>query len=87
MYIHALVTARFRVQYDKYFPSFSYFAVQQNMRNEENIGYIMRDKRAYRYHEKYLLSVTVIQHLSRINYHNSTFIKKHNNKFLSPSNH
>ena len=38
----ALVIERFRVQYDQYFPSFSYFA-----------------------HEKYLLFVTVIQHLSK----------------------
>ena len=39
--IYALVIARFRVQYDQYFPSFSYFT-----RNEENIGHIVRDKRA-----------------------------------------
>ena len=52
------------------------------MRREENIGHIVGDKRAittYHYHGKYLLSVTVIQHLSRG--------KKHNNKFLSPSDH
>ena len=68
---NALVIARFRVQCDQSFPSFSYFAdlfadLQQNMRNEENIGHIVRDKRAitaYRQHKKYLLSV------------NSTFIK------------
>ena len=52
------------------------------MRNEENIGHIVRDKRAitaYRSHEKCLLSATVIQQ----------FIngKKHSNKFLYPSNH
>ena len=38
------------------------------MKNEENIGHIVRDKCAItslRYQEKYLLSVNVIQHLSR----------------------
>ena len=40
------------------------------MRKEENTGHIVRDKRAItslsRYHKKYLLSVTVIQHLLRV---------------------
>ena len=53
------------------------------MRKAENIGHIVRDKGAisYRDHEKYLLSVTVIRHLSFIKG------KKQKNKFLSPSNH
>ena len=52
---YALVIARFRVQYGQYFPSFSYFADlfheplgegnKSKMRNEENIGHIVRDKR------------------------------------------
>ena len=52
------------------------------MRKEENIGHIVRDKGAttYRYHEKYLLSVTVIRHLSkekntRINFFLQVIIK------------
>ena len=65
--------ARFRVQYDRYFPSFSYFAdlyrlITAKYEKRGNIGHIARDKRAkrsYSYHEKYLLSDTIIQNLSR----------------------
>ena len=47
-----LIIARFQVQYDQYFPRFSYFAdfrrvkQQRNMRNKENIDHILRDKRS-----------------------------------------
>ena len=61
--LYALVIARFRVQYGQYFLSFSYFAdLKQNMRNQENIGHIVRDKRA-------------ITRLSLTFSLNSTFIK------------
>ena len=43
---YALVIARFQVQYGHFFFSFSHFPEKQNMRNEENIGFIVRDKRA-----------------------------------------
>ena len=42
--ILALTIAQFRVQYDQYFPSFSY-KIQQNIKNEENIDYIVTGKR------------------------------------------
>ena len=42
--ILALTITQFRVQYDQYFPSFSY-KIQQNIKNEENIDYIVTGKR------------------------------------------
>ena len=52
------------------------------MRNEENIGHIVRDKRA-------ITSLSQPWKRSAFCYCDSTFTKgkKHNNKFLSPSNH
>ena len=41
-----LISRQCRVQYDKYFPSFSYFKLKSNMRNKENICYIARRCRA-----------------------------------------
>ena len=43
--MYELVFARFRVQYGQCFPSFSYFADLLKA-IEENIGYIVRNKRA-----------------------------------------
>ena len=71
---HALVIARFQVQYDQYLPSFPYFAdLFHDPLNEWNNSKIWETLeilaifceinvqwQAYRYHEKYLLSVTVI---------------------------
>ena len=55
---------------------------QQNMRNEENIGHAVRDKRA-------ITNLSLSWKISAFCYWNSTFIKrkKHNNKFISASNH
>ena len=50
--IYALVIEKFRTQYDQYFPSlfipraFRRVKLHQNMRNEGNIGQIVREKRA-----------------------------------------
>ena len=52
------------------------------MRNEENIGHIVQDKRA-------ITSLLLSRKTCPFCFCNSTFImgKKPNNKFLSPSNH
>ena len=51
------------------------------MRNEENIGHIVRDKRA-------IISLSLSWKISAFCCCNSTFIKgKNNNEFISPSNH
>ena len=79
---YAFVIARFPVQCDQYFPSFSYFADSFHEplgkwnkskiceTRTENIGHTVRDKRAITN-----LSLTFIKR------------KKHNNKFLSLINH
>ena len=54
---------------------------QQNMRNEENVGRIVPDKRA-------ITSLSLSWKISAYCCCNSTFIKeKKHNKFISPSNH
>ena len=76
---YALVIARFRLQHDQYFPNFSYFAdLFHEPLGEWNNSKIWETRKilailceinlrqlAYHYHKKYLLSVTVMQHLSR----------------------
>ena len=52
------------------------------MRNEKNIGHIVRDKRA-------ITNLSLSWKISAFCYCNLTSIKgkKHDNKFISPSNH
>ena len=53
----------------------------RNMRNEENIGHIVRNKRA-------ITSLSLSWKISAFCYCNSTLSReKNNNKFLFPSNH